>query len=63
MDEESDEEAPEPAPGPAAAAQGSEPNPILFIEGLPAEVSADMLLPLFQQYARALPRPLSLTRR
>ncbi|KAL8290098.1 hypothetical protein RQP46_003037 [Phenoliferia psychrophenolica] len=50
MEEESDDEAPAPAPGPAAPAQGSEPNPILFIEGVPSDATADMLSTLFQQY-------------
>ncbi|GAA6012054.1 hypothetical protein JCM10207_005111 [Rhodosporidiobolus poonsookiae] len=45
MMEESDDE--ETAPEPQ---QGSEPNPILFVEGLPAEVTTDMLSTLFQQY-------------
>ena len=52
MEEDSDEDLPEPAapaPGPAAAAEGSDPNPILFIEGLPSEITAEMLNPLFQQ--------------
>lgn len=44
-----DEAAAEPGPGPAAAEHGETPNPILFVEGLPVEVTADMLLPLFQQ--------------
>ncbi|GAA6041872.1 hypothetical protein JCM8097_004520 [Rhodosporidiobolus ruineniae] len=47
--EESDDE-PEPAPGPANAAEGSEPSPILYIEGLPAEVTTDILETLFKQY-------------
>ncbi|ORY91646.1 hypothetical protein BCR35DRAFT_260775 [Leucosporidium creatinivorum] len=34
----------------AEAEHGETPNPILFVEGLPVEVTADMLLPLFQQY-------------
>lgn len=48
MEEDSDEEGPAPT-GPATAEQGSEPNPILFIEGVPAEATADMLSTLFQQ--------------
>lgn len=44
MEESDDEEAPAPTAG-----QGSEPNPILYIEGLPAEVTSDMLSALFQQ--------------
>ncbi|GAA5855720.1 hypothetical protein JCM8547_001657 [Rhodosporidiobolus lusitaniae] len=47
MMEESDDE---DAPGPATAEQGSEPNPILFITGLPTEVTSEMLSTLFQQY-------------
>ncbi|GAA5879594.1 hypothetical protein JCM5296_003038 [Sporobolomyces johnsonii] len=63
MEEESDEDAPEPA-RPAAPEQGSEPNPILFIEGLPAEVTSDMLSALFQQYPglsslKLLPTPVN----
>ena len=49
MEEESDDDAPGPAPGPAVQAQGFEPNPILFIEGVPSEATADMLSNLFQQ--------------
>lgn len=51
MEEESDDEAPAPvtAPGPVTAAPGSAPTNILFIAGLPKEVTAEMLLPLFQQ--------------
>ncbi|KAK4704091.1 hypothetical protein P7C70_g2122, partial [Phenoliferia sp. Uapishka_3] len=50
MEEESDDEAPAPAPGPAAPAQGDLPNPILFIEGVPSDATADVLSTLFQQY-------------
>ncbi|PRQ75035.1 hypothetical protein AAT19DRAFT_14057 [Rhodotorula toruloides] len=57
MEESDDEEAPAPTAG-----QGSEPNPILYIEGLPAEVTSEMLSALFQQYPglssiRLLPVP------
>ncbi|BGP15247.1 hypothetical protein JCM10213_000710 [Rhodosporidiobolus nylandii] len=57
MEESDDEDA-----APPAAEQGSEPNPILYIEGLPAEVTTDMLSTLFQQYPglstlRLLPLP------
>ncbi|GAA5823682.1 hypothetical protein JCM11251_000723 [Rhodosporidiobolus azoricus] len=56
MMEESDDEA-EPV-----AEQGGEPNQILFVEGLPAEVTSEMLSTLFQQYPglstlRLLPLP------
>ncbi|GAA5902243.1 hypothetical protein JCM6882_000483 [Rhodosporidiobolus microsporus] len=56
MMEESDDEA-EPV-----AEQGGEPNPILFVEGLPAEATSEMLSTLFQQYPglstlRLLPLP------
>ncbi|SCV70724.1 BQ2448_3486 [Microbotryum intermedium] len=47
MDEESDEEV--PLPSAATAKFPSEASPSLFIEGLPAEVTGEMLLPLFQQ--------------
>ncbi|GAA5841285.1 hypothetical protein JCM9279_000604 [Rhodotorula babjevae] len=48
MMEESDDE---DAPGPAAAAgEGGGPSPSLQVEGLPAEVTTDMLTALFQQY-------------
>lgn len=51
--EESDDEgaAEEAAPsfGPASAAQGEVPNPVLFAEGLPTEVTSEMLSALFQQ--------------
>lgn len=46
MMEESDEE----EAGEAVEEQGSEPNPILYVEGLPAEVTSEMLSTLFQQY-------------
>lgn len=46
MEEDSDEE--EPA-AQAIAASGTEANPTLFVEGLPEEVTSDMLSPLFQQ--------------
>lgn len=53
MEEDSDEDIPtplaKPGTGPATAAEGSDPNNILFIEGLPAELTSDMLTPLFQQ--------------
>jgi hypothetical protein len=49
MEEDSDDEVVPSAPVPSKAAQGVEPNSILFIEGLPAEVSSEMLSPLFQQ--------------
>lgn len=51
MEEDSDDDDTTGAPvsGKAQPAQGSEPNSILFIEGLPAEVSSEMLSPLFQQ--------------
>lgn len=53
MEEDSDGEVePVSAPngsGPATAAQGDDPTNILFIEGLPHEVTAEMLNPLFQQ--------------
>lgn len=54
MEEDSDGEAgPTPATavgaGPVTAAEGSDPTNILFIEGLPHEVTAEMLNPLFQQ--------------
>lgn len=39
----------------ATAEQGETPNPILFVEGLPVEITADMLLPLFQQCVLLLP--------
>lgn len=57
MEEDSDEETPVAngkGVGPAAAAQGDEPNPILFIEGLPLTVTDTMLYPLFQQYVLLL---------
>jgi hypothetical protein len=44
MEESDDEEA-----GEAVEEQGSEPNPILYIEGLPAEVTSEILTTLFQQ--------------
>ncbi|KPV77421.1 uncharacterized protein RHOBADRAFT_41413 [Rhodotorula graminis WP1] len=48
MMEESDDE---DAPGPAAAAgEGSGSSPSLQVEGLPAEVTTEMLTALFQQY-------------
>ncbi|GAA5975198.1 hypothetical protein JCM11641_004390 [Rhodosporidiobolus odoratus] len=47
---------------PPSAEQGDDPNPILYIEGLPAEVTTEMLSTLFQQYPglstlRLLPLP------
>ncbi|GAA6062432.1 hypothetical protein JCM10212_003306 [Sporobolomyces blumeae] len=50
MEEESDDDAPEPA-RPAIAEQGTAPNPSLFVQGLPTEVTTDMLSALFQQYS------------
>lgn len=55
MEESDDEEAPAPTAG-----QGSEPNPILYIEGLPAELTGDMLSTLFQQYVAFTASPSSL---
>ncbi|GAA5865479.1 hypothetical protein JCM3774_005653 [Rhodotorula dairenensis] len=54
MEESDDEEAAEeaaPSFGPASAAQGEVPNPVLFAEGLPTEVTSEMLSALFQQYS------------
>ncbi|GAA5955520.1 hypothetical protein JCM8115_006778 [Rhodotorula mucilaginosa] len=54
MEESDDEEAAEeaaPTFGPASAAQGEVPNPILYAEGLPTEVTSEMLSALFQQYS------------
>lgn len=58
MEEDSDSE--QPADSAAAAAvkaagsapilSGEDPNPVLFLEGLPAEVTDDMMAVLFQQY-------------
>ncbi|KAI5479245.1 U1 small nuclear ribonucleoprotein A [Pseudohyphozyma bogoriensis] len=62
-EDDSDDEAPAPpAPATAAPLASSEPNSILFIEGLPAEVTTEHLSPLFQQYPgllsiRLLPSP------
>jgi len=62
MEEETDSE--DDAPGPKAAAlgppqpaTGEAPNPVLFVQGLPAEVTSDMLSPLFQQYVTPSPPP------
>lgn len=54
MEESDDEDA--PAAGPATAEQGSEPNPALFVQGLPAEVNTEMLSALFQQYVVSILR-------
>lgn len=61
MEEDSDSE--QPADSAAAAAvkaagsapvlSGEDPNPVLFLEGLPAEVTDDMMAVLFQQYVTA----------
>ncbi|GAA6046434.1 hypothetical protein JCM3770_004922 [Rhodotorula araucariae] len=48
MEESDDEDATGPAV--AAAGQGGEPSPTLHVEGLPAEVTNEMLSALFQQY-------------
>ncbi|SGY78765.1 BQ5605_C008g04943 [Microbotryum silenes-dioicae] len=60
MDEESDEDVPLSAA--ATSKYPAEASPSLFIEGLPAEVTGEMLLPLFQQYpglssVKLLPTP------
>ncbi|KAK4056594.1 hypothetical protein OIO90_002442 [Microbotryomycetes sp. JL221] len=52
MEEDSDDDTAQAtasmgAPQPSV---GDIPNPILFVRGLPAEVTQEMLLPLFQQY-------------
>ncbi|SCZ99221.1 BZ3500_MvSof-1268-A1-R1_Chr7-1g09438 [Microbotryum saponariae] len=47
MDEESDEDV--PLSTAATSKYPAEASPSLFIEGLPAEVTGEMLLPLFQQ--------------
>ncbi|KAM0745766.1 RNA-binding domain-containing protein [Meredithblackwellia eburnea MCA 4105] len=49
MEEESDDDAPAPLGAPSAA-PGSESNPVLFIDGLPADATSDILRTLFQQY-------------
>ncbi|KAH9824864.1 hypothetical protein DFH28DRAFT_877964 [Melampsora americana] len=38
------------AAGSAPVLSGEDPNPVLFLEGLPAEVTDDMMAVLFQQY-------------
>ena len=62
MEESDDEDAPGPAP--AAAGDGSGPTPSLQVQGLPAEVTTDMLTALFQQCVSPsavslCPRPLT----
>lgn len=37
------------ASAPAVPAPGDQPTNILFLEGLPLDLTSDMLLPLFQQ--------------
>ncbi|MBW0465076.1 hypothetical protein O181_004791 [Austropuccinia psidii MF-1] len=58
MEEDSDSEQPVDsaaaaavkAAGSAPILSGEDPNPVLFLEGLPAEVTDDMMAVLFQQY-------------
>lgn len=58
MEEDSDSEQPidsaaaaaVKAAGSAPILSGEDPNPVLFLEGLPAEVTDDMMAVLFQQY-------------
>ncbi|GAA5882145.1 hypothetical protein JCM16303_005629, partial [Sporobolomyces ruberrimus] len=54
MDEESDDEAPGPAPageGSSLEEAGTQPSQVLYVAGLPQEVTTDMLSALFQQYS------------
>lgn len=48
-DDSDDEQASSINHAPPAAAQGDQPTNILFLEGLPLDLTSDMLLPLFQQ--------------
>lgn len=48
MDEESDDDAPAPTATMLEKA-GSVPTPVLYVAGLPQEVTTDMLSALFQQ--------------
>lgn len=48
MEVDSDDEI-VPLDGGVTPAQSSDPNSVLFIEGLPAQVTVEMLTPLFQQ--------------
>jgi len=48
MDEESDDDAPAPTATMLEKA-GSSPTPVLYVAGLPQEVTTDMLSALFQQ--------------
>lgn len=50
MDEESDDDAPAPT-APMLEQAGSVPTPVLYVSGLPQEVTTDMLSALFQQYS------------
>ncbi|KAK4055691.1 hypothetical protein OIV83_000237 [Microbotryomycetes sp. JL201] len=50
MEEDSDDDTAAAAVSAPKPAIGETPNQILFVEGLPAEVTSDMLQPLFQQY-------------
>lgn len=54
MDEESDDDAPGPKPTDSAVDSaleqaGSQPSQVLYVAGLPQEVTTDMLSALFQQ--------------
>ncbi|GAA5892993.1 U1A/U2B"/SNF family RNA-binding protein [Sporobolomyces salmoneus] len=56
MDEESDDDAPGPKPTDSAVDSaleqaGSQPSQVLYVAGLPQEVTTDMLSALFQQYS------------
>lgn len=53
MEEDSDSETPNPNSTKqtvsSVAAASDDPSPVLFVQGLPATVTSDMLNPLFQQ--------------
>ncbi|GAA5937295.1 U1A/U2B"/SNF family RNA-binding protein [Sporobolomyces koalae] len=52
MDEDSDEDEPVPAASTASLEQaGTQPSQVLYVAGLPQEVTTDMLSALFQQYS------------
>jgi hypothetical protein len=63
MEEDSDSEQPVDsaaaaavkAAGSAPILSGEDPNPVLFLEGLPAEVTDDMMAVLFQQLRHFFP--------
>ncbi|KAM0788771.1 hypothetical protein ACM66B_002861 [Microbotryomycetes sp. NB124-2] len=50
MEEDSDDETTAAAVSAPKTATGETPNQVLFVEGLPKEVTTEMLSPLFQQY-------------